>query len=173
MTLVPHITTERLLLREARRADFPAFASIMMDPERPLPPGPVDAKTAWRIFEAGMGAWMIDGVGFWMMEERATGAVVGSIGGFRREPRTGPDDTDDVELGWSLVRAFRGRGMATEAGRAMVEHLFATTKPPRVIAHIDHDNPSSIRVAEKLGMRYEREVDFYGERLRRYELKAS
>jgi [ribosomal protein S5]-alanine N-acetyltransferase len=106
------------------------------------------------------------------MEERASGAVVGSIGGFHREPRSGPDDTDDLEVGWSLVRRFRGRGMATEGGRAMMAHVFDTMKPSRVIAHVDHDNPASIRVAEKIGMRYERDVEFYDTRLRRYELTA-
>jgi RimJ/RimL family protein N-acetyltransferase len=173
MAIVPHITTERLLLREARREDFDAFASIVMDPERPTPPGPADRRTAWRIFMAGQGAWVMDGLGFWTMEERETGAFVGSIGAFLREPPPGPTaaDVDDLELGWSLVRRFRGRGLATEAARAVVAHLRETTKPPRVVAYVDHDNASSIRVAEKIGMRYEREVDFYESRLRRYVLE--
>jgi RimJ/RimL family protein N-acetyltransferase len=157
-----------LLLREARRADFEAFATIVMDPERTMPPGPVDRQTAWRIFNAGQGAWVIDGIGFWTVEERETGAFVGSIGAFHREPRPAADDRAEFELGWSLVRRFRGRGMATEAARVIVDHVFSATKAPRVIAHIDHDNASSIRVAEKVGMRYEGEVDFYESRLRRY-----
>jgi RimJ/RimL family protein N-acetyltransferase len=175
MAIVPHITTDRVLLREARRSDFDAFASIVMDPERPNPPGPVDRQTAWRIFNAGLGAWVMDGIGFWAMEERETGTFIGSIGAFHREPRPVASDVDaaDLELGWSLVRRCRGRGLATEAGQAVVAHVFETRKAPRVIAHIDHDNPSSIRVAEKLGMRYEREVVFYeSSRLRRYVLKA-
>jgi RimJ/RimL family protein N-acetyltransferase len=105
------------------------------------------------------------------MEDRATGAFAGSVGAFRREPPPGANAFDDLEIGWSLVESFRGRGLATEATRAMVEHVFTTQKPPRVIAHIDHDNPPSIRVAEKLGMRYEREVPFYEMRLRRYVLE--
>lgn len=174
MAIVPQITTERLLLREARRDDFDAFASIVMDPERPTPPGPVDRRTAWRIFAAGQGHWVVDGIGFWSMEERASGAFVGSIGAFLREPPPGPTETDagDLELGWSLVARFRGKGLATEAARAIVDHVLEAKKPPRVVAYIDHDNPSSIRVAEKIGMRYQREVAFYETRLRRYVLAS-
>ena len=113
---------------------------------------------------------MIDGIGWWAMEDRATGAYAGTVGAFHREPPPGPNEVDDLEIGWSLVEGFRGRGLATEAARAMVAHVVDTRRPRIVLAHIDHDNASSIRVAEKIGMRYEREIDFYGERLRRYVL---
>ena len=170
MATVPRITTERLLLREGRRTDFEAFATIVMDPKRRIPAGPVDRRTAWRQFLAMQGNWTLDGIGWWTMEDRATGAFVGNVGTFLREPPPGPNDEGELEIGWSLVERFRGRGLATEAARAMLAHVIETLKPPRLIAHVDHDNPPSIRVAEKLGMRYEREVDFYGTRLRRYVL---
>ena len=172
MSVVPQITTERLLLRGARREDFEPFAALMMDPERPG--GGVDRRMAWRMFNAGLGAWILDGVGFWNVEERATGAFVGNVGAFHREPPPGPCDPNELELGWSLVREFRGRGLATEAARAIVTHVFETRRASFVIAYIDHDNPSSIRVAEKLGMQYERDADFYEDiRLRRYVLERA
>jgi RimJ/RimL family protein N-acetyltransferase len=172
MSIVPHITTERLLLREARRTDFEAFASIVMDPEIVTPPGPLDRRSAWRLFEAEQGAWIIDGIGIWSVEERATGAFVGGVGAFHREPPPSPNDPDDLELAWGLARAYRGRGLATEAARAVIAFVLETRKPKRIIANIDHDNASSMRVAEKLGMRYEGEVAFYEERLRRYVLAS-
>lgn len=172
MSVVPQITTERLLLRGARREDFEPFAALMMDPERPG--GGVDRRMAWRMFNAGLGAWILDGVGFWNVEERGTGAFVGNVGAFHREPPPGPCDPNELELGWSLVREFRGRGLATEAARAIVTHVFETRRASFVIAYIDHDNPSSIRVAEKLGMHYERDADFYEDiRLRRYVLERA
>lgn len=171
MATIPRITTDRLLLREARRTDFDAYATILMDPKRRMPPGPVDRRTAWRHFIAMQGSWMLDGIGWWTMEDRETGAFVGNVGTFLREPPPGPNDEGELEVGWSLAEAFRGRGLATEGARAMVAHVIAGWKPPRLIAHVDHDNPPSIRVAEKLGMVYEREVDFYDVRLRRYVLE--
>lgn len=172
-SIVPHITTDRLLLREARRSDFEAFAAIVMDPEDALPAGPFDRRAAWRLFEAEQGAWIIDGIGIWSMEDRETGAFVGGVGAFRREPSPSPNEPDDLELAWSLARPHRGRGLATEAARAVIAFVLENRKPSRVIANIDHVNSASIRVAEKLGMRYEGEVAFYEERLRRYVLTAS
>lgn len=171
MTAVPEIRTERLLLRGARRQDFEPFAAVVMEPGRPG--GAVDRRTAWRMFNAGLGQWVMDGIGHWAIEERETGAFAGSIGAFHREPRPGPCDPAEIELGWSISASVRGRGFATEAARAVVAYAFATKKVAHVVAYIDHDNPSSIRVAEKLGMKYERDVDFYETRLRRYVLTAT
>jgi RimJ/RimL family protein N-acetyltransferase len=173
MVRVPHLTTERLLLREGRRSDFEDFATILMEPKkRPSAPEPVDRRTAWRLFSASQGAWVLDGLGAWSIEERATGAFVGTIGVFYREPPPCPNP-EDLEIGWNLVERFRGRGFATEAARAGVTHAFETLKAPRIVAHVDHDNEPSIRVAEKLGMHYEREVPFYDVRLRRYVLERN
>lgn len=170
MAAVPQITTPRLLLREARREDFESFAAIVMDPERLER---ADRRTAWRIFNAGLGQWLMDGIGHWAVIERTTGAFVASVGAFHREPLPGPCDPSEVELGWSVARPFRGRGLATEAARAVVAYVFETRRAAHVVAHVDHDNPSSIRVAEKLGMRFDREIDFYDTRLRRYVLASS
>lgn len=172
MAAIPRISTDRLLLRGWARNDFEAFASIVMDPKRPTPPGPMDRRTAWRHFTAGIGLWELDGIGWWAVEDRKTGALAGTVGAFHREPPPGPNAEDDLEIGWSLVAEYRGKGIATEASKAMLAHVVDTrrSKRERVIAHIDHDNPASIRVAEKLGMRYEREIEFYDCKVRRYVL---
>ena len=169
---VPRITTDHLLLREAVRADFEGFAAVLTDPKRPTPPGPVDRRTAWRHFASGHGLWLIDGFGWWTIEERATGAYVGSVGAFMREPPPGPNEPNDLELGWSVVESFRGRGYATEGAAAALAHARAAKSGKRIIANIDHGNIASIRVAEKIGMRYDREVEFYDTRLRLYVLDA-
>lgn len=74
------------------------------------------------MFNATQGAWIVDGVGQWTLEERATASFVGVAGALHREPRTGPNEEGDVELAWTLVRESRGRGFATEAMRAIVSH---------------------------------------------------
>jgi RimJ/RimL family protein N-acetyltransferase len=166
--MVPRLTTDRLLLREAQRGDFEGFAAVLAEENRPIPPGPVDRRTAWRIFTSCHGIWLLDGFGWWTIEERATGAYVGSVGAFMREPAPGPNGPNDLELGWNLVASLRGRGYATEAAAAALAHAQAMNTGKRIIANIDHGNIASIRVAEKIGMRYEREVPFYDTRLRLY-----
>ena len=64
----------------------------------------------------------------------------------------------EIEIGYRLARAHWGRGLATEAARAVRDYAFDTLRLPRLIALIDPANTASIRVAEKLAMRHESEV---------------
>ena len=57
---------------------------------------------------------------------------------------------------------------ATEAARAVLAFAKNNLRKERVIALIDHENLASIRVAENIGLRHEREIDFYKVRLRLY-----
>lgn len=68
------------------------------------------------------------------------------------------DGRAEVEVGYRLARAWWGRGYATEAAAAVRDYAFATLRLPRLIALIDPDNAASIRVAEKIGMWYEKDV---------------
>lgn len=68
----------------------------------------------------------------------------------------------EFEIGYRLARTEWGRGYATEAARAVRDFAFETLGVKRLIAMIDPANTASIRVAEKLGMLYEKEVMFEG-----------
>jgi [ribosomal protein S5]-alanine N-acetyltransferase len=78
--------------------------------------------------------------------ERDTGTVVGGIG-FHGPPQGG-----EVEIGYGIVPSRQRRGYATEAVRAMVADVLKVDGVHTVIAHVDLDNPASIRVLEKSGM---------------------
>jgi RimJ/RimL family protein N-acetyltransferase len=56
------------------------------------------------------------------------------------------------DLGYVLARAYWGRGLMTEAGRAIIELAFSDPRVHRVWAVCDVDNHASARVLEKLGM---------------------
>jgi ribosomal-protein-alanine N-acetyltransferase len=64
-----------------------------------------------------------------------------------------PDEFGTVELGYGLVPAYRGRGYATEAARALIDWAFAHPAVRRATAECLRDNDASIRVLERLGMR--------------------
>jgi RimJ/RimL family protein N-acetyltransferase len=160
---VPRIRTSRLLLREFRESDFDAFAQNLADPvAAEFLSGTVDRRTALRIFVSGMGFWMLHGAGWWAVELAETGEFVGSVGAFYRERPC------DLELGWAMIRSFWRRGFATEAATAALWFGTERLEARRVVAHIDEKNAPSVRVAEHLGMTYEGEVDFFGERCGRY-----
>ena len=55
-----------------------------------------------------------------------------------------------------------GRGLATEGARAVLDYAFTTMHAHHVISVIHPENRQSIRVAEKIGERFEREYDFDG-----------
>ena len=66
--------------------------------------------------------------------------------------------TGDLEIGWWLAREVWGRGYATEAGRAAMNHVLETLGRKRVVAIIDPGNAPSIAVVTRLGMQYEKRV---------------
>lgn len=74
--------------------------------------------------------------------------IIGDIG--FQEP---PDDKGIIEMGYSIVPAYRKRGYATEAGRAIIAWAFNRPDVKRVTANCLQDNHASIRVLEKLGMK--------------------
>jgi len=75
-----------------------------------------------------------------------------------------------IEIGWRLKRAAWGRGIATEAAQPILAQGVATAKLEQVVADIHPDNLGSMRVAEKLGLRFAGMVDYDGEPARRYRI---
>ncbi|MEU4196766.1 GNAT family N-acetyltransferase [Kribbella sp. NPDC026611] len=113
-------------------------------------------------------SWERDGVSKWIAYER-TGGLVGR-GGLARIPvdapvaaaiaeLVGPEWAfDRLELGWAMVESARGRGLATELGRAGLELAFDTLQAKKVIAFTEQHNRASRAVMERLGMTYAGEV---------------
>jgi ribosomal-protein-alanine N-acetyltransferase len=62
----------------------------------------------------------------------------------------------EVEIGWWLRPEYWGRGLATEAARAVMSYGFETFGFPRLISVAQPANQRSIRVMEKLGMSFDR-----------------
>jgi ribosomal-protein-alanine N-acetyltransferase len=88
------------------------------------------------------------GWGIWLMLCAAEGVLIGDIG-FKGPP----DNQQAVEIGYSVLPAFQGRGYATEAARALIGWAFAQPGVRRVVANCHFDNAASIRVLEKAGLR--------------------
>jgi RimJ/RimL family protein N-acetyltransferase len=159
---VPRLQTQRLLLREYRTGDFGTFAEHLADPEAMAFLHVEDRRTAWRIFSCHAGLWMLNGAGWWSVELRQTGEVVGHVGAFFREGLPG------IEIGWNTYRAFWGRGIASEAAAEALRYAFDVRGEPLVRALIDPGNTPSLRVAQHLGMRYDAAATLFGKPIGRY-----
>ncbi len=156
---IPIIKTKRLILREFREEDLDAYAQMSADTEvmRYIGKGKVLSRgESWRSMAAIIGHWYFRGYGLWAVEEQQSGEMIGRIGCWFPEGWIG------LEVGWSLRRAFWGRGFATEAGKASMDFAFTKLKQSHVISLIHPDNLASRRVAEKLGEKLQGETEVLG-----------
>ncbi len=153
------LETSRLLLRQFRQSDLDSYAEICADEEVMRYIGEGRALTrieAWRNMAVILGHWQLRGYGLWAIEEKASGLLVGRAGFFN------PEGWPGFEIGWLLGRSHWGRGFATEAARAALDQAFSTLDRTRVISLIRPGNHRSIRVAERLGEKYEATIDVSG-----------
>ena len=159
MTDIPVLRTERLLLRGFREADFDAYAALVGDADvtRYLGDGrALGRDDAWRQMAMFAGHWVLRGFGVWAVEERATGAFVGRIGCFE------PEGWPAFEIAYTLSPTVWGRGYAAEGARAALQWAHDTLGRRGVTSVIRPENARSIRVAERLGARFDRAVPFFG-----------
>lgn len=134
------LQTARLRLRRPREDDLEAFFAIMSDPRAmrywsTLPHASLDVTREWlarKIERTAAG-----GEDFCIEFE---GRLIGEVGAGRL-----PD------FGFMLHPDFWGQGLATEASRACIAHIFATHDVPALKADVDPRNVASLAVLKNLG----------------------
>ena len=145
MTTIPTLTTDRLTLRAPRLADFEPYAAYFASDRAELERGRCDRAGAWKEFSTVAGQWLLRGYGGFSIEERATGGYLGEVGVFHE------DSYPEPELGWMVVAAAEGRGIAQEAALAVRRWAYRTLGLTTLVSYIDAGNARSIRLAERLG----------------------
>ena len=93
---------------------------------------------------------------------RPSGAFVGRVGLHY------PEGWPEPEIGWALAHRYWGRGYAFEAATAALRVAFATLDWSRAVSLISPPNLRSIRLAERLGARFERRLVVRGHELSLY-----
>jgi len=156
------LETERLILREFIEDDAEHLLALDSDPEVMrylLIPGPrTRAAYAERIRNTYLPYYAAGaGHGFWAALDKASGAFLGWFclrpGFDYRYAAQAEFRAGDVELGYRLRKAVWGKGLATEAARALVPKAFANPRTARVVAAALLANVASWRVMEKVGLR--------------------
>ena len=160
---IPVIETERLRLRGHRPEDFENSAAMWGDPEvtRYIGGRPFTKEEVWTRLLRYAGHWAWLGFGYWVMEEKATGAFAGELGfsDYRRDIEPSLDGIP--ESGWVLARAAHGKGYATEAVRAVLDWGDRQFGSARTVCLIHPENRASMRVAEKCGYREFRRTSYH------------
>lgn len=155
-------TTERLLLRRLQESDLDAVFTLHGDPEtnRFSSSDPLPSRDAAReLLELWLGDWARLGVGYWAVERRdAPGTVVGFSGVRHKELEGQPV----LNLAYRFSPQWWGSGYATEVARMALALARKHLPDVPVVAIISLENVPSLRVAERLGMRRDRIIDYEG-----------
>ena len=153
---LPVLETARLRLRPRTLADTEDCVRLDREPgtlrwvDWPLATGGWDDAAAHRaLIRARTLHPYPPGMGYWVVARREHPAEFLGWVLLIPEDTTGPE----VEIGWRLLRAARGRGYATEAAAALLRHGFGTLGLARVVAEMHRANGPSNALARKLGFR--------------------
>ena len=160
------LETERLTLRVFQPEDIDDFAPIEADPDvmQFYASGPRPREWAERSVRFFMETQEEHGYSPWAVIRKSDGRFLGFCGLI---PQT-IEFKDEVEVGYKLAHDVWGQGLATEAARAVREWAFANLPVPRLVSIIDPGNATSLRVAEKNGMTFQRDITYDGKPCRLY-----
>jgi RimJ/RimL family protein N-acetyltransferase len=155
------LETDRLVLRRLDAGDAEFVFALLNDPDwlryigdrgiRSLG----DARAY--ILRGPVQMYASAGFGLYCVVRKDGRAPVGICGLIRRA------GLDDVDVGFAFLPAFRGMGYALEAASATLEYARTVLGIERVVAIVSPDNASSIRLLEKLGMRFLRTATMPGD----------
>ena len=150
------LETKRLILRRQKIEDLDDLWALYCNPEitKYIPDAPRSREEAREELE-----WHKNGhprfpvLGLWATIYKETGKFIGRCGLL---PWT-IDGQNEVEVAYTIAQEYWGQGLATEAAQAILNYGFDTLNLSRLIALIDSENIASQKVAEKIGMTFEKE----------------
>lgn len=141
-----HIDTARLSLRKPEAGDLPAYQAYCASDRSRFVKGPFSPEQAFEKLAAMIGHWELRGFGRYVI--RHQDQSVGHVGPLALS------DAEAPEMTWTLWRDdVEGKGFATEAARAVSDHLIGDCGWPQMIIRVLPENTGSVRIAERLGAR--------------------
>lgn len=152
----------RLMLRHQVPSDLDDLWALYFDPEitKFIPDAPRTRQEAQKELE-----WHMNGhpknpqLGLWATIHKPTGKFIGRCGLLPWVI----EEQNEIEVAYTIARSYWHQGLATEAARAIRDYAFETLNLSRLICFIDPQNLASQRVAEKIGMYFEKQArDEYG-----------
>jgi len=158
MSVPYELETERTFLRKLTIADAKNFYQLNIDPEVLKYTGdkPFDSIEVAKSFLAGYDQYSRYGVGRLAVIEKSTGQFIGWCG-LKYSP-----GTDEFDIGFRFYKSYWNRGFATETARICIQHGLHNLQLQEIIGRARKDNTASIRVLEKLGMKFKGNFDFDG-----------
>lgn len=162
-SLTPHVTpratqyvTPRLTLRRMTPDDAAFVHALLNDPAWLEYIGDRDVRSeaaARAYIESNyLPHYARHGFGLYVVVLRETNCAIGMCGLIKR------DHLADVDVGFAMLPAFRGKGYAAEAARATLVDAREVHALRRVVAIATPDNHASIALLERIGLVFEQNV---------------
>ncbi|MEM6725315.1 MAG: GNAT family N-acetyltransferase [Bacteroidota bacterium] len=147
------LTTKRLRFRQWLPEDAPRLYAHFKD-ERftRFIGGAQNPESVWRLLAAYVGHYQWKGYSYLPVETKE-GQLIGSVGLWHSDP------WPELELGYWFLPEFQGQGYAKEAAQAVWNYALTELEVLTLISLIHHNNKASIRLAEKLGALYEKDIE--------------
>ncbi len=153
------LETRRLILRPFDEKDVDRMSELMAHPDfMRFSLGPKTREETAAFLENVIDWHRTGSPSLFAVVIRSDGVLVGYCGFLHQDV----DGEKEIEIGYRLHPDYWNRGIATEAARKVRDHAFGDLKLPHVISLIHPDNVASRRVAEKIGMLFERQTVFKG-----------
>lgn len=150
------LETERLLLRQLETDDASFILELLNEPSFIQNIGDRNVRTledaCAYIVNGPVKSYERNGFGLYLVALKDTNESIGMCGLIRRE------GLEDVDIGYALFPKFWAKGYAVEAALAVKEYARDVIGLKRIVAIVDPANDSSIRVLEKLGLKFEQMV---------------
>lgn len=150
------LETERLLLRQFSSEDAGFILELLNEPSFIQNIGDRNVRTLEAaqayISNGPVASYAKHGFGLYLVVLKETGESLGMCGLIRRE------GLEDVDIGYAFLPRFWSRGYASEAAQAVKAYAKEVVGLTRIVAITDPANQGSIRVLEKLGLRFEKMV---------------
>ncbi len=99
--------------------------------------------------------WQQHHFGVWAVVHKTSNKLIGHCGFKFLE------NTQEVQIGYLLLKSYWGRGLGTEAASVAVKYGFEIAKLEKIVAIAKPENIASRRVMEKVGMKYEKDAYHY------------
>ena len=149
------LKTPRLVLRHLISTDLEDLYALYCDPEirQYFPEGTLTIDETKEELE-----WFLNGhprhpkLGLWAVIFKESDQFIGRCGLLPWKI----DGQDEVEIAYMIAMEFWGQGFATEAATGIMAYGFENLNLNRLICLIDEENQASLRIAAKIGMRFEK-----------------
>jgi RimJ/RimL family protein N-acetyltransferase len=157
-TANPVLETERLMLRYLTPNDVDAIFAVIGDPETmKFYPQKFTREDAAGWIARSIERYRRDGCGLFAVVLKSNGEVIGNCGLMRQDV----EGESMLEVGYHFRRDHWGYGYATEAALGCLDYAFGHLQAEKVVSLILPENVPSRRVAERNGMKVERQAMFH------------